>query len=683
MRTGAIFARGSCRVLKWVALAGMVFALGAGQATAQITIVPANDGKVTEGGMLNLKVTAKIYRAATDTTSIAAQTIIVTAVPATESTTPAAVDSTYELADISFNPATVSLTFPVRPSGTPGGHVSIDGNVVLQVSHDPDAEDELFEAAFMLDGADGLFTDVDGSVSLGAPGSLTKVTIEDDETQNYVLTLNDGETPKEGEDFELTLKADPAHVDDSVALRLHLSDSMYKLDGTSAAGITLGNLDTPDTDATPDENMTEITVTAPDNDKNRSDDPLTIRVLATATSKELGTEDFEVADKNPLPEVKVMVVDDDGDALDPQPESLMEGETVKIMVTAIDDKGKDKKAAEKLTVSLMPTGTAGMRDYNLSMHPITIDNGKASSAAVELTAREDEDVDMETLMFDASVAGDKDIGAGTRDIMGVLSLMIEDRTQKLVWTKTQDEVEAAIYRAKEAGMGADEMFNPGEMIEVMGSTLFNAAEGVMLSYTAMSDNGDVASTSVGGGTVTVMAGDMEGMAHITIKAHASMPSGVKIVDQTDPAEASVMFPVDVMLEALTLTLMGPEDMNVAEGMSAEVTVMANRAVTEDMEVMLMRDRAMSSASDDDFTADSIMLMAGDEMATGMVMAVEDEMAEDMEELVLYAMAGDMEVSGTAKLYIWDAAVPALPIIAQLLLGGLLAVGGFRRYRRRS
>ena len=110
--------------------------------------------------------------------------------------------------------------------------------------------------------------------------------------------------------------------------------------------------------------------------------------------------------------------------------------------------------------------------------------------------------------------------------------------------------------------------------------------------------------------------------------------------------------------------------------------MANRAVTEDMEIMLMRDRAMSSATDEDFTAGSIMLKADTDKATGMVMAVEDEMAEDMEELVLYAMAGDMEVMGTAKLYIWDAAVPALPIIAQLLLAAFLAAGGYRRYRRR-
>ena len=37
------------------------------------------------------------------------------------------------------------------------------------------------------------------------------------------------------------------------------------------------------------------------------------------------------------------------------------------------------KAGEKLTISLVPQagmGMAGMRDYSLSMHPITIDSGQ-------------------------------------------------------------------------------------------------------------------------------------------------------------------------------------------------------------------------------------------------------------------------------------------------------------------
>ena len=51
------------------------------------------------------------------------------------------------------------------------------------------------------------------------------------------------------------------------------------------------------------------------------------------------------------------------------------------------------------------------------------------------------------------------------------------------------------------------------------------------------------------------------------------------------------------------------------------------------------------------------------------MAVEDSRAEEMEELVRYGMAADNagEVTGKVTLYSWDAAVPALPLIAQLLL----------------
>ena len=164
-----------------------------------------------------------------------------------------------------------------------------------------------------------------------------------------------------------------------------------------------------------------------------------------------------------------------------------------------------------------------------------------------------------------SVKGDAKIGSETRAVNGVLSLAVEDATQKLVYAKTQEEVEAAIYAAKEAGMGDDMTFNPGEMIEVMGSALFSSAEGVTLTYTAESDHDHVATTSVGGGMVMVTAGNEEGMAHITITAHASMPSGVKILDQTSPNMASVMFPVEVGLAALSIELMGPEDMNLVEG----------------------------------------------------------------------------------------------------------------------
>ena len=119
-----------------------------------------------------------------------------------------------------------------------------------------------------------------------------------------------------------------------------------------------------------------------------------------------------------------------------------------------------------------------------------------------------------------------------------------------------------------------------------------------------------------------------------------------------------------------------------------VTATANRAVTEAVTVMLMRDRSKSSADDMDFEAEPIVIEAGMMTGSTMVMAVEDDMMENdgnmAEELVLYGMTENNAgaVTGEVKFYLWDAAVPALPVIAQLLLAALMAIGGYRRYRRR-
>ena len=531
----------------------------------------------------------------------------------------------------------------------------------VAIGQDLDAEDEKFQIAVQIDG----------------DAKRSKViTIDDAEEQKFKLTLSSDEkeknTIKEGGSGTLKLEADPHKtVELPVSLVLDPNDpAKYTLSSTSGTLAARGSVTS--------------TVSAKA-DGDREMDTITVMAYTPGTlgnDVKLAELEISVTDVNALPAVKATIVDDKGKAVAPQPESVMEGETVKVMLTVVDKDGKAMKAAEKLTVSLMPS-SGDSQDYRLSTHPLVIESGKESSASVDLMIAADDDVGMEMLVFDASVSGDAKIGSETRAVNGVLSLAVEDATQKLVMAKSQEDVEAAIYAAKEAGMGGDKVFSPGEMIEVMGSDLFTAAEGVTLTYTAESDMSAAASTSVSGGMVMVTAAG-EGMAHITITAHASMPSGVKILDQTDPAMASIMFPVEVGLEALSIMLMGPEDMNLAEGMSAMVTATANRAVTADTMVMLMRDRAMSSANDADYTAEAITIKAGEMMGSTMVMAVEDNMAEDMEELVLYGMTEGMagEVTGEVHLYLWDAAVPALPVIAQLLLAAFLAVGGYRRYRRR-
>ena len=79
------------------------------------------------------------------------------------------------------------------------------------------------------------------------------------------------------------------------------------------------------------------------------------------------------------------------------------------------------------------------------------------------------------------------------------------------------------------------------------------------------------------------------------------------------------------------------------------------------------------------------------MGSTMLMVTDDEMMENMdnmaEMLTLEGRFADDESSDAMKtnalmFYLWDTAVPALPIIAQLLLAFFLAIGGYRRYLRR-
>ena len=263
-------------------------------------------------------------------------------------------------------------------------------------------------------------------------------------------------------------------------------------------------------------------------------------------------------------------------------------------------------------------------------------------------------------------------------------------TARLVWAKAEQEVAAVIAAAMAAGLGDDMTFDAGEEIEILGSALFNAAPGVTLSYAAVSSNSVVASAGIiDTVTVTVMA-KAGGMADITITAMASLPSGLTINPQTNPREASITFPVEVDIEALVLELVGPTDMNLVEGGSnhangtagrATVTVQANRPVTREVTVTLLADRAMGDATAADFEADPIVIAAGATTGSTEVTAVDDGTAEDREALVLFGIAADNagEVQGEVTLYLWDSAVPALPIIAQLLLAAFLLWVSGRRY----
>ena len=476
----------------------------------------------------------------------------------------------------------------------------------------------------------------------------------------------------------------------AVPLRLHLDDPDYTLNDETNAGFMIGN-----NVANTGGNVAAVTshpftITTPKNDENREEDTLTVSLYSgTAGSSTLeDSEELKVADANALPAVTAtaILLDEDGDPLEDQPEDgveyISEGQMIDLMITVVDKDGKAMDAVEDLMVSLMPTGDASEQDYRLSMHPVMVASGD-DSATVQLTASMDSDVGMEMLMLDASVSGDMDIGPETRESMGVLSLGIMDTTPKQVEALTEAELMPLIYGAIDEGEGDDGIFSPYEMIELDASMLFTGAEGYNLSYSAESDMMDVAGASASGSMVTV-TGMMEGgPAHITITAIATMMSGAKPLPQTTPNVAQVIFPVTVENVPIAFTVMGPEDMNLTEGMSAMVTVTANRGVDADTEVMLMRDGASMAGMDDVMVMPEMAtIMAGDMMAEFEVMAVEDDMMEEMEGLTLFAVVDGMQTDLTVSFYIWDMAVPALPLIAQLLLATFLALGGYRRYLRR-
>ena len=489
----------------------------------------------------------------------------------------------------------------------------------VAIGQDLDAEDEKFQVEARIDGA-AKRSDV--------------ITIDDAEEQKFELSLPAAAKGaiKEGESETVTLKADPAKtVDIPVTLTLSPNEpSKYTL-GTTSGTFGTGSF------------STTISTEA---DGDREDDTITVTAYTPGT---LGNDvmlaelDITVTDINALPGIKGTLVDKDGKDLDPQPETAMEGETVKIKLTAVDKDGKAVDAAETLTVSLTPS-SGSSQDYRLSTHPIVIDKGKKSSAVVDLTLESDDDLGMEMLVFDASVAGDSKIGSVPRSVTGVLSIGIDDGTMKLVEAKTQDEVYAVFNPAKEAGMGTDGL-NPGETIMFDASMMFTPAAGVTVAYSATSDNPSVASVIADGGSgmTTITANAAGPTAHITVTATATPPSGVQILDQTSPYVASVLLPVDVVLAALTVDVTA-DPMEIMEGESTTITATANRPVAENTTIDL---DVISSNGSDDHTLE-IMIPNGMRSGSTMLGAVQDDDYDDMSYTVVATGPG---IDGSQNLVI--------------------------------
>ena len=194
--------------------AAVLLAASSGTALAQVTITgPAMD-TVNEGDTATYAVNVKGF---IPVGGQAGNLTVTLSNPSPDTTDPGTAGE--NPGDVNQNlGATYTVTVPAGPAEDPPGAVPVafnrSGSIRLQTSHDPDAEDEKFTLSFTLEA--GGVDDADGDVvtlpDAGMTGNPDALTIDDDETQTYVLSLTDPTAkPMEGDTTFVTLAAMPAH----------------------------------------------------------------------------------------------------------------------------------------------------------------------------------------------------------------------------------------------------------------------------------------------------------------------------------------------------------------------------------------------------------------------------------------------------------------------------------------
>ena len=274
-----------------------------------------------------------------------------------------------------------TLGFPAN-TGTAAVTSTQTATVVVQTNSDPDAEDEKVELGYELGSVTGpggallnaatsgtALADANLAINTAADSLPGSFKIVDDETQTYVLAVTSPAAPakpREGQPVELSLQARPVHVDGSERLTVSIDKPPPSYGFTIAGGASLSATQTTigvDNVATTtvDESKATITITSPTNDGNREDDTVTVSVYSgnAARSALEASMAIKLADANALPAIGAMVTDKDGKPITPQPTSVEEGDSIYVMVMPVDKDGDATPAAEKLTVGLTSSGTAG------------------------------------------------------------------------------------------------------------------------------------------------------------------------------------------------------------------------------------------------------------------------------------------------------------------------------------
>ena len=628
MRTGLSLARGGGRVLKWTVLFGVVFAVGAGSASAQITVsVPET---VEEGRGFFLEFTAKYRKAPNTPNNAISMTLTGTAGSSGDVSNVGRVGglTAAESNDYISPPTVTFTTFVLAHTGA----AAVTGT--LRVSHpvrlrgDRDAEDEEFRLTFsaltdQLNSFNGLVGQ-DGQ-PLAVPDPVV-IRIEDDEEQTFEWeTPDDAASPREGTPTTRTLKADPAPDDMVWNVALFTEEAGY-VPSLTTTTFTSGAW------------ARTITITPPDNDGNREDDTIELRAFLAGTSSLLpGIEPLEIEfpDVHALPEADKITAqayeDREGDATGrttTEADSVTEGgDPVHVRVT-IDRGSNGYPSGEKLIVRPRPVDPAQRADYRIEPNSIEVPTGNGKRHAdFVLYARPDDDVGDETLALNLVTTGEK-AANGPGEVVGTFSIDVVDATTALIAPAAQAAAEAAVMEALGGGP-----LNPGDSFTVDTNDLFNWAPAAVDAAFAASVRGAAASASVSGTTVTVEAKEV-GDAVVTVTATGTARGSSAVsTSQTVANAASVTFDVQVDEVPLEVTVTAdPEE--VAEGAASIFTATANRPVTGDTTITLTVVPAGGLEG-----PGSIVIPAGEESSSVTLTAPQDDDTVDESVSVVAAGAG--------------------------------------------
>ena len=486
---------------------------------------------------------------------------------------------------------------------------------------------------------------------------LRSIAVTEIDSVRTITLSQSSDTVMEGESFTITatLESDtdtPVTLGGDVTVKLtgatkFSGDTSFKISAGSTAG------------------STKLTAK---HDMDEADEDVTLTASVSAGPAGI----IEI----PNNKVKVKITDDDEYTLEANNEEVNEGDEVMLTVKLTPAASMETKVMIDLyRASGATVAPAENQDADEDGNAI-IDEGETSAKFTLKTAKDANDSNDEVVVARA-MAGGKVVG-------DPVTIMVRD---------TQAAANFTLSVAPDAIGEAD-----GEasvMVTVMADKAVSAATTLTLAVddasTAM-DEADYSIMSADMMMVMIEKGEKMGMTTLMVTPVADgmdEPNETIVLtawmDDAQVGNAATLTIIDS--DSMTFMLSGPSDMNVVEGFEYDIEVTASTPVKADTTVMLMRGDASTATADEDYMIEDIMIMAGETMGRTKLMVKSDDMADGgsdgsmAEKLVLYGMVGNMRTN-ELSFYIWDLAVPALPVIGQLLLAALMAIGGYRRYRRR-